>query len=276
MVLSNFLLWLWPLWTHLTSRGYVTSSNWGNLHLVYPMATHTRFQHSIGVAFLAQKFALELKSQKPDLVSDIDVICVMLAGLCHDLGHGAFSHLWETFVSRARPDDCWHHEDNSIQMFDRLIADNDLKPSLNKFGLNDVDILFIKEMISGPIDKNTGLPIRGFNPISSDAWPYSGRDEEKSFLYEIVANKISGIDVDKWDYFLRDDYNLKIGHIFNYERFIKYSKVLKTGNPRRNHICLRDKEAELLCEMFQDRARLHKNGYQHRVSMTIDEMMVLN
>lgn len=34
-------------------------------------------------------------------------------------------------------------------------------------------------------------------------WPYKGRTEEKAFLYEIVANKRNGIDVDKWDYFAR-------------------------------------------------------------------------
>lgn len=34
-------------------------------------------------------------------------------------------------------------------------------------------------------------------------WPYKGRPKEKSFLYEIVANKRNGIDVDKWDYFAR-------------------------------------------------------------------------
>ena len=33
--------------------------------------------------------------------------------------------------------------------------------------------------------------------------PSKGRPEEKSFLYEIVANKRNGIDVDKWDYFAR-------------------------------------------------------------------------
>ena len=34
-------------------------------------------------------------------------------------------------------------------------------------------------------------------------WPYEGRPVEKSFLYEIIANKRNGVDVDKWDYFAR-------------------------------------------------------------------------
>ena len=53
----------------------------------------------------------------------------------------------------------------------------------------------------------TGLPIED----SEEEWPYQGRGEEKAFLYEIVANKVSGMDVDKWDYLLRDNYLLNIG-----------------------------------------------------------------
>ena len=36
------------------------------------------------------------------------------------------------------------------------------------------------------------------DPVSAEQpWPYKGRDESKAFLYEIVANKMSSIDVDK-------------------------------------------------------------------------------
>ena len=58
----------------------------GSCHWVFPTATHSRFQHSLGVGFVAQKFASELKEQRPDLVDSKDVQCVLLAGLCHDLG----------------------------------------------------------------------------------------------------------------------------------------------------------------------------------------------
>ena len=81
-------------------------------------------------------------------------------------------------------------------------------------------------------------------------WPYKGRGEDKSFLYEIVANKVSGIDVDKWDYFLRDDYYMKIGHVFNYERFILFSRVEKIASTGRKQLVIRDKELENLKVTF--------------------------
>jgi HD superfamily phosphohydrolase len=115
-------------------------------------ATHefSRFQHSLGVAHLAFEFASSLRKQHPDLVDEKDVLCVMLAGLCHDLGHGPFSHLWEFFVREAGKE--WHHETSSVQMFDHLIAENNLMPIFaREAGLDKKDVLFIKELIAGII-----------------------------------------------------------------------------------------------------------------------------
>ena len=113
-------------------------------------------------------------------------------------------------------------------------------------------------------------------PTNDNVWRYRGRTEAKSFLYEIVANKISGLDVDKWDYLIRDASYFNIGRIFDPDRIMNYAKVIKTGDNERKHICIRDKEAEGIMEMFIDRARMHKNGYQHRVTKLIDAMMVRN
>ena len=210
------------------------------------------------------------------------------------LGHGPWSHFWEQYLRYVNNGEVMHHEDLSIQMLDRLLEVNNLRPKLLAHGIDDQDITFIKELISGPIDPETGLPSR---KPQAEPWPYRGRPEEKGFLYEIVANKengkarlssmpapipfsisiiyFAGIDVDKWDYFLRDNHHLKIGVVFEYERFIACARLMRHDpSSGRHRICIKDKEARTITEMFIDRARLHTNGYQHRVTKTIDVMMV--
>lgn len=50
----------------------------------------------VGVAFLARSMATHLQKSQPELkITDRDVECVEIAGLCHDLGHGPWSHVWD-------------------------------------------------------------------------------------------------------------------------------------------------------------------------------------
>ena len=102
-------------------------------------------------------------------------------------------------------------------MIDRFLEENKetLQPHLDEAGINEKDIIFIKELIVGPLDPETGLPSKD-RKAEDEVWPYQGRTEDKSFLYEIVANKLTGIDVDKWDYFARDSYNLGVSISFDY------------------------------------------------------------
>ena len=73
----------------------------GTCYFVYPNANHSRFQHSLGVGHLAYEYAKKLQAKNPGLIDEKDCQCVLIAGLCHDLGHGPFSHLWEGFVKEA-------------------------------------------------------------------------------------------------------------------------------------------------------------------------------
>lgn len=55
------------------------------MNLCIPFA---RFEHSLGVAYLAEKLVLHLKSEQKKLlecITSIDILCVKVAGLCHDL-----------------------------------------------------------------------------------------------------------------------------------------------------------------------------------------------
>ncbi|XP_039460174.1 deoxynucleoside triphosphate triphosphohydrolase SAMHD1-like [Oreochromis aureus] len=250
----------------------------GGGYYVFPGASHNRFEHSVGVGHLAGELVKALRAkqleeleQEPSmdsLINDRDVLCVQIAGLCHDLGHGPFSHVFDgMFNPQADPSgEKWEHEDASIFMFDHLVDDNNLKPVMNKCGLitegdNENDLVFIKEMIKGSLK----------NSSPQNEQLYRGRNNEKSFLYEIVANKQNGIDVDKFDYFARDCHHLGIQNNFDHRRFIVFARVCNVDGQL--HICSRDKEMANLYDMFHTRNSLHRRAYQHRVKMAVEIMI---
>jgi HD superfamily phosphohydrolase len=76
----------------------------GLAHLVFPGAEHSRLVHSLGVSYLAILFARHLHDTCRGVYSDellpkeAAVRDLATAALCHDLGHGAFSHAWEREV----------------------------------------------------------------------------------------------------------------------------------------------------------------------------------
>ncbi|XP_060912852.1 deoxynucleoside triphosphate triphosphohydrolase SAMHD1-like isoform X1 [Labrus mixtus] len=144
----------------------------GGVYSVYPGASHNRFEHSIGVGYLAGKLAEALRSRQKLKITDRDVLCVQIAGLCHDLGHGPFSHLYDgMFLPKALEKkeemrrngelgeedklEEWKHEKGSCDMLDHLVEQNNLKPAMKKYGLiPEKDMTFIKEMIAGPLHES--------------------------------------------------------------------------------------------------------------------------
>ncbi|XP_072918222.1 deoxynucleoside triphosphate triphosphohydrolase SAMHD1-like [Hemitrygon akajei] len=234
----------------------------GGAHFVYPGASHNRFEHSIGVAHLAGELVKVLAERQKELeINDQDILCVQIAGLCHDLGHGPFSHLFDQeFIPQTRKSLPWEHEDASIEMFEDLIFSNDLAGVLKSYDLGSKDVKFIKELIRGAEEKK-----------KSPQWLYKGRSKEKNFLYEIVANKQTEIDVDKWDYLARDSYHLGIKNNFDYQRILKYVRVCEVNNMK--IICIRDKVAGDLYNMFYTRNALHRRAYQHKVVNIIESMI---
>ena len=203
----------------------------GTCYYVFGGAAHNRFEHSLGVSYLAGEWVEHFRRMQPELgVTDEDVICVKLAGLIHDLGHGPFSHAFEHFLEMAAdreeevvsggcggqmprrpiPD----HEHLSAYLFDHLIEENGLMPYFAHYGLGEGHIHMVKEMVFG-----------GKKKAPAD-WEWRGPPLGKEFLFQIVANKENGIDVDKFDYFMRDGRHLNISISFDVERLMKCSKVL--------------------------------------------------
>ncbi|KAM8842311.1 deoxynucleoside triphosphate triphosphohydrolase SAMHD1-like [Synchiropus picturatus] len=235
----------------------------GGAQFVYPGASHNRFQHSIGTCYLAGKLVRRLQTEQDLGITEQDVLCVEIAALCHDLGHGPFSHLFdEQFLPRARDkkgsgqpgeNEPPKHEDMSVRMLDYLLdksmllnASSMLKHNLSLPG----DLIFIKDLILGRKEE-------------------SGERRDKQFLFDIVNNSANGIDVDKWDYYARDCHHLGIKNNFDYSRLLLSARVCED----RKQICYRDKEMSNIYDMFRTRYMLHKRAYQHSVVVAIEAMI---
>jgi HD superfamily phosphohydrolase len=68
----------------------------GHAFLVYPGATHTRFEHALGAYHLTRR-ALAVLEERGELVlvPEADCLAVRMAALLHDIGHYPFSHALE-------------------------------------------------------------------------------------------------------------------------------------------------------------------------------------
>ena len=58
------------------------------------------------MCYLAGEFIEHLREKQPELgISEQDVLCVKIAGLCHDMGHGPYSHLFQDlFIPELKKD----------------------------------------------------------------------------------------------------------------------------------------------------------------------------
>jgi len=136
---------------------------------VYSGANHTRFEHSIGVMYLAGK--LTENQNLSQLLSEEEIQIVRMAALLHDVGHGPFSHVFEhllvKFLNKT-------HED----MTRWIIQKSELRDIISGLGY-DADA--VGKLAVGEL-----------------------RRRGKAFLDQIIQ---SAVDVDKLDFVVRDTYH---------------------------------------------------------------------
>ena len=231
-------------------------SQLGTVQWVFPCARHDRFQHALGVSHLASEWARQFQREQPELkITDQEVLCVTVAGLVHDLGHGPFSHFWEgsflPAVAAADPSTKAFmppkHEEISCRLLDRLLEGIDLSPWLEV----PLHTELIKALVRGEPD--------AYAP-------------EKSFLFDIVANPRSGLDVDKIDYYQRDSYYSGVTKVsFDAVRLMRLARVAEADGQLQ--ICFPHKCVNEVLRVFSTRFDLHQELYQHRVGAAVGYMV---
>jgi HD superfamily phosphohydrolase len=135
----------------------------GHAYLVYPGATHSRFEHALGTYHLTRR-ALAMLGERGELdeLPDQSISLVRLAALLHDIGHYPFSHALE---EAGLPS----HESIAAER----LRQPELAAALDAFGVPEVERR-IEELIRGRSDN----PLQGLvsGSLDLDKIEYLNRD----------------------------------------------------------------------------------------------------
>lgn len=186
-------------------------------HLVYPAATHRRFEHSLGVVELAGR-VYDVVTNPANIQHEsvrrvvpahgsYDLAywrrALRMAALCHDIGHLPFSHAAE---SELLPDG-WDHERISME----LIRSDEMDSLWKKLKLQAEDVA---KLALGP---------KKLRDTTFSEW--------EAILSEIIVGNAFG--VDRMDYLLRDSYHAGVAYgRFDHFRLIDTIRILPAPVPR--------------------------------------------
>ena len=238
----------------------------GTCDRVFHTASHTRFDHLIGTYSLATKLLDCITTRtKPDTIADYlksipelqdyynrtysgmalldKYVCelIKIAALTHDIGHGPFSHVFDdVFLPSVKQVEEQYdlHEERSGLLIEHIIKNDPVLKDIIK----PSEIQFIRDVIN-PKEQHTG------------------------FLYQIVSNYLNGLDVDKYDYIMRDSAKAGIGVSFNADRLTNDAYVVE------NTICYPKQTIYDAFRLYQSRYDMHKSVYTHKMVLSSQFMI---
>jgi HD superfamily phosphohydrolase len=186
-------------------------------YMLYPAATHKRFEHSLGVMELAgrvfdvvtkpENITDEIRRILPEVVQPNQLQywrrVLRMAALCHDMGHLPFSHAAE---KELLPKD-WNHE--------RLTRDIILSPEMENIWAAMTPPLRATDVVKLAVGP------RKATDIIFSTW--------EAILAEIIVGDAFG--VDRMDYLLRDSHHAGVAYgRFDHFRLIDTLRILPASS----------------------------------------------
>ena len=185
-------------------------------YLVYPGATHKRFEHSLGVMELASR-VFDIVTNPINVTDKMQHLLeplanpdqrtywrrvVRMAALCHDIGHLPFSHAAE---KELLPDG-WDHE----RLTQVIIFSDEMKE--------------IWHSVTPPL-RHEDIEKLAVGPKKSKSSEFT---DWEAILAEIIVGDAFG--VDRMDYLLRDSYHTGVAYgRFDYYRLIDTLRILPSS-----------------------------------------------
>lgn len=148
----------------------------------------------------------------------------------------------------------------SVLLFDKILKDDDkVRNRLERY-LNEDHFDLIKELINPPPFPDNSIPE---NLLS-----------KKTYLYAIVNNPISGIDVDKLDYLLRDCNRTGVVGItqINIGKFLATVRICDDPCKKFKWLAFPVTESKMISAFLEQRQYNHKVAYSHKNVLAVSEM----
>jgi len=220
----------------------------GLAFLTYPCTGHNRFQHSLGVTNIVDKFAKSLMRKYKKLVDSHAVRELRLAAILHDIGHGPFSHPTEEILmhmpeikaellanpkfSKAKPHEMLAYYMITSEAFRKVIEEINIHYDLK------IDIDRIANMIVGDMD----------NP------------QMEGYMSDLINGPF---DADKLDYMPRDAYFSGLKMEVDLERIAYTSLIDKRGTSFDRRLCSDVSGAHNLEQIMFNKVLLYSSMYHH-------------
>jgi len=264
-------------------------------HLVYPSATHTRFNHSLGVMHLAYKFMNTLLTRIEILRKKIPyesarifyerprevLLAARIVGLLHDIGHGPFSHSFDRYVYRSR--EYLGYRVGNHEIMGYLIYRDYLRKHIHELlrssgiGLDaDTVVELVDQALKPPKGAIQGTDLLSMNVLGSGDFYLSELsstdpvDQAGRFVRIVVRDFLYPADI--LDYLIRDSYYTKtpIGMV-NADWLILQTYIVSHDSLLVPAIS--DKGIDDLIRLLNARKFMYKNVYLHPVNLIFDELM---
>lgn len=219
----------------------------GIAYLVYPGATHTRFEHSLGVMELATRIYDRITEKSTFKKQDEDLSywrqIIRLAALCHDLGHLPFSHVAEKFLLGEEGHEKWTM---------KIIASSEFDPLFEKLQRAYPGKEVRKDLIKMAIGE------KKLATLTDRPWPFTPWER---VMCQVITGDFFG--ADRIDYLLRDAQCTGVSYgLFDYHQMIEMLCLLPKGGDLLE--CGIEENGIEACEaLLLARHFMHKRVYQY-------------
>lgn len=226
-------------------------------YFIFPAADHSRFTHSLGTYHVMNLIIDHFKNIFAELNITIEERSINLAlavALLHDIGHGPFSHAFESALPTDKHQKLHEEWTIDIILSPESCVNKELIKSFDEKFPEDLADLIRKEK---NVKKN-GIEARTFEGID---------------LFFVLSSLISSqLDADRMDYLLRDAFFTGVSYgQYDISRLIQ--SLTLTVYDNKNYVCVQEKFLSTVEEYLMARFQMHDSVYLHPFKVTMETMV---